>query len=106
MAQAFVSFIQKGIPIQWIVWHSNKQSLSRSSILSALQYEISRLTQTSFAEGKGDAARCFDNIVPCMTSAISQLEEIPKTIFVVHVKILEEEKYHLKLMFNITDEFY
>ena len=31
---------------------------------------------------------------------------MPKTICVAHAKTLEEAKYYLKLMFNITHEFY
>ena len=31
---------------------------------------------------------------------------MPKTICVAHAKTLEEAKYNLKLMFNVTDEFY
>ena len=75
-------------------------------ILSELQYEISRLTRRPFAEGKGDAAGCYNNIIPSLTSAISQTEGMPKTICVLHAKTLEEAKYYLKTMFDVSDEFY
>ena len=41
-----------------------------------------------------------------MTYTISQLEGMSETICVLHVKTLEEAKYHLKLIFNVTNEFY
>ena len=69
-------------------------------ILSELQYEISRCTRKPFAEGKGDATGCYDNIIPALTSAVSQTEGMPKTLCVLHAKTLEQAKYHLKRQYT------
>ena len=41
-----------------------------------------------------------------MTPDMSQLKRIPRTICIFHIKTIEEAKYHLELMFNVTNEFY
>ena len=75
-------------------------------LLAELQYEISRCSRRSYAEGKADASGCYDNILPCLTSAISQHNGMPATICILHASTLEQAKYYLKVMFNVSDRWY
>ena len=53
-----------------------------------------------------DASGCYDNILPCITSAVSQQEGMPKNICVLHASTLKQAKYYLKVMFDISDDYY
>ena len=75
-------------------------------LLSELQYEISRFTRKSYAEGKGDAAGCYDNILPTLTSATIQTEGMPRTICILHAETLKKAKYYLKVMFGVSEKYY
>ena len=75
-------------------------------VISELQYEISRCSRRPMAEGKADAAGCYDLMIPALTSATSQVNGMPKSICIVHAKTLQEAKYHLKIMLNISEEYY
>ena len=41
-----------------------------------------------------------------MTSAVSQHEGMPKNICVLHASTLKQAKYYLKVMFDISDDYY
>ena len=87
-------------------WHLDKGifgSLSSKTshnpvFLSKLQYKISNFTRQPYAEGKGHAAGCYDNILPMLTLATSQIEGMPCTVCILHSKTLQETKYHLEII--------
>ena len=59
-----------------------------------------------FVECKDKAAEFYNNILPSLTSAISQLEGMIKIVCVLCVKTLKEAKYHLRLTLNLTNKYY
>ena len=47
---------------------------------------------------KSDTTACYDKIFSKLASAVSQLNEMSKTVCLVYAKRLKEAKYHLKVL--------
>ena len=88
-----------------VLYRSVQTKLCQDALLlSELQYNISRCSRKPYAEGKTDTSSCYENIVRCLTSVVSQHNGMPKFICILHDFTLLQAKYHLKVMFNLSGE--
>eukprot|EP00957_Ditylum_brightwellii_P203938 15336846-Ditylum_brightwellii.AAC.2 len=81
----------------------NAQTLS---LTKELKYDIFYCSRKSLINFDNDAASCYNQILPNVSSLVAMKKELYKNVTFVHAQMLEQAKYILKIALGVSKEYY
>eukprot|EP00957_Ditylum_brightwellii_P147614 11241655-Ditylum_brightwellii.AAC.1 len=76
------------------------------SLIEELKYDISYSLRKTSINFDNDAASCYNQILPNISSLIMHKKGMSRDVTFVHANMLEEAKYRLKTALGISDDYY
>eukprot|EP00957_Ditylum_brightwellii_P189905 14457143-Ditylum_brightwellii.AAC.1 len=76
------------------------------SLIEELKCNISYSSRKSLINFDNDAASCYGQILPSVSSLVAWKFGLHKNVTFVHTTTLEQAKYHLKTALGVSNEYY
>jgi hypothetical protein len=74
--------------------------------MEELKNDISYATRNSLINFDNDAASCYDQIIPALTSLLGQSYGLHQNVIYVNARTLKKARYKLRTLTGISEDYY
>eukprot|EP00957_Ditylum_brightwellii_P112297 8561874-Ditylum_brightwellii.AAC.1 len=88
--------------------HSDRRSHNTQtlSLIEELKYDICYCSRKLLINFDNNAASCYDQILPNVSSLVTRKKGLNKNVTFVYAQTLKEAKYRLKTALGVSGEYY